>query len=264
MLFRSQRLETEAQNMFQYFSNNKLIANPAKTAFIMFAPQKRIKGHKYSIKLDPQTVIMESDNERILGIEVQNTLEPEAHLNKLKEKVNYGLGKLKRLQNQMRTKHLKMIGQGTIMSNINYGIQLYMASKVRLCKEEPLKEELRSLQVKMNEMLRIILNIKRKDKRSVDYMLKKCDLLSINQLACKSILLELWKARNFNIEGIMKNFKYRDIPRFKDLFRTSKDPKSFVSVASKLWEKSSKRFRDTNLISVAKKEAEKLAKTLPI
>ena len=139
-----------------------------------------------------------------------------------------------------------------------------MASKVRIHEEEPKNEEIKSLQIKMNDMLRIILNIKRKDKRSIDYMLRKCNLLSINQLTCRSILMELWKARKFNVEGIMGKFKHRDNARFKDLFKTSEDPKSFISIASKLWERSSKRFRETNLINVAQEEAEKLAKTLPI
>ena len=88
------------------------------------ASKSRMRNLKKK-KPDHQTTVTESDSKKILGIEIQNTLEPESHLSKLKTKVNYGLGKLKRLQNQMRTKHLKMIGQGLIMSNINYGIQIY-------------------------------------------------------------------------------------------------------------------------------------------
>lgn len=52
--------------------------------------------------------------------------------------------------------------------------------------------------------------------------------------------------------------------RFQTNFRTSGDLNSFITKGTKLWERSSKSFKETNLLTVARKEAIKLVKTLPI
>ncbi len=112
-------------------------------------------------------------------------------------------------------------------------------------------------------MMRVVLNIKRSDRISTEKLLKKCKMLSINQILCKTILLEVWKAFKFNVTSISGAFKKRENKRFNNLLQCSLDPKSIISVASKLWEKTSDRFKETNLITVAKKEAQSLAKKLP-
>ena len=139
-----------------------------------------------------------------------------------------------------------------------------MAGSVRLSEEDPFNQELKDLQLKMNEMLRIILNVKRKDKVSVKSMLDKCEMLSVNQIICKTILLEMWKALKNNILPISGSFQKRDNIRFQHLFKTSENPNSFISVASKLYEKTSRKFQETEWLSIPKVEAHTLAQSLPI
>ena len=64
-------------------------------------------------------------------------------------------------------------------------------------------------QIKMNDMMRVILNV---------------------------------KALKFGISSISKYFQKRENPRYCHLFKTSEDPKSFLSIASKLYEISEDQF----------------------
>ena len=61
-------LEEESRNIFSYFTSNELVANPAKTAFLMFCPGKPL-GNKVCVTIGGAT-IEESESERILGIQV--------------------------------------------------------------------------------------------------------------------------------------------------------------------------------------------------
>ena len=61
------RLEAQAKVIFEYFSCNSLVANPTKTAFLMFSPGTGKRQEKYAIKVEDLTII-ESQNEKILGV----------------------------------------------------------------------------------------------------------------------------------------------------------------------------------------------------
>ena len=62
----------------------------------------------------------------------------------------------------------------------------------------------------------------------------------------------------------INNFQPRDSKRFASLFKQSMDPTSIVSISAKLWEKTSEKFKSTNLIKNAAKEAQLLVNNLPI
>ena len=171
---------------------------------------------------------------------------------------------LRRLQGILRRKHLKAIAEEVIMSHIRYGLGMFMTGTVRLSEQIPISQELNDLQVKMNDMLRIILNTKRSDKVSIQSMLAKCNMLSINQTVCKTILLEFWKSLQNNVTSIVSQFQKRENPRVGHLFKTSHDPRSFISVAAKLYERTSRKFQEMKMLSIAKVQAHKLVKALPI
>ena len=258
------KLEIQSRNLFHFFASNELVANPSKTCLMMFGPKRRKEEEKFSVWLDENTKIVESESERILGVQVQNSLEWSHHVQKVKGKVNYGIATLRRLHGLLRRKHLKAIAEGIVMSNIRYGLSTFMAGRVRLSNNDPVNQELSDLQIKMNDMMRVILNVKRKDKLGVQKMLEKCEMLSLNQLICKTILVEFWKILKFGISSISKYFQKRENARYCHLFKTSEDPKSFISIASKLYEMTSEKFQETNLLAIAKQEAHKVSKSLPI
>ena len=113
-------------------------------------------------------------------------------------------------------------------------------------------------------MLRIILGIKLKEQIPTKEMLDNVGMLSVNQIACHSILMETWKALHLEVESISAHFQLRNSKRFADELQGSNDPKSFISCAARLYNKTSKRFKQTNLTKVARIEALDTVKLLPI
>ena len=89
-------LENGATNILSYFASNELVANPTKTAFLLFRPTKSI-GSEQIITVG-NAKIQESTSERVLGVQVQRTLEWDDHISKVLSKINYGLSVLRQLQ----------------------------------------------------------------------------------------------------------------------------------------------------------------------
>ena len=171
---------------------------------------------------------------------------------------------LRRLQGIIRTKHLKQIADGLVMSHVRYALPVYLTSQARLTPNDPVHQGAKAIQTKMNEMMRTILDLKIRDKISIQTKLKRCKMLSVNQMLCKAILVEMWKAVHFSIRPISSAFQERENKRYSELFKTTNDPNSFISIGAKLWEQTTEKFRKTNLLKVANKEAQILASTLPI
>ena len=78
------------------------------------------------------------------------------------------------------------------VSKLRYGLQLCI--KARTSETDSTSACLKSLQLTQNTMLRAINGSKIKDKVSTKSMLIKFDLLSVNQLAAKIKLIEVWKS----------------------------------------------------------------------
>ncbi len=249
--------------MFRYFASNNLVANANKTAFLLIRPNGKKEEASYNINLGG-SLIEESKSERILGIQVQNDLKWEDHVDKVIGKVNHGLYTLRRLQPFLGKKTLGTISQGLIMSHFRYGCSIYQSEFIRLSQSDPMNSTLHRLQLKQNEMLRIILKHRRSDKVSIEKMLQDTKNMSLNQIACLNVLMDTWKALKLNIPSISSCFEYRNSKRYSDMFKPVEDKNSFVSKATELWNMSSERFKNTTLTKVAKMEAIKIVKKLPL
>ena len=256
------RLEKQARNIFTYFASNELVANPAKTAFIMFRPSKTI-GKQYEVNIDG-TLIKESESERVLGVQVQRNLQWNEHGSKIMKKINYGLSKLKQLRGLMRQKSLKIIAEGIVLSHIRYCIPVYLGGEVRMGNDEPHRALMSNLQKKVNDCMRIILGKRRSDRVTCETLLMKTGLKPVNHIAAESILYELWKAKHFRIDSISDAYSLNRVIRHASQRRTSKDPNSFVSKSAVLWNKMSEQFRSGTIkSSLAKREISNCVKLLP-
>ena len=80
------------------------------------------------------------------------------------------------------------------ISKLRYGLQLCL--KVRLTEADTKSSISKALQKTQNRMLRAISGAKVKDHVSIKSMLEKHNLLSVNQLAAKIKLMEVWKMLN--------------------------------------------------------------------
>ena len=213
--------------------------------------------------------IMESSEERMLGVIVQNNLKFASHVEKVKSSTFHNLFKLRRLQHVLSPAHLKMIAEGTVQSQIRYCLSVYGAEYLRLSDSDPRTGPGTQLQTIQNNMLRVITKNRLCDRVKISNMLQTTGLLSVNQMIGYGIIMEMWKARNFCVPHLGSlHRRGRDDTRTlrsdsnENVFATTPDP--FSVCAEKLWNSASKKFRDTNLLKVAKVEAKQLARLLPV
>ena len=256
-------LEKGATNILGYFASNELVANPTKTAFLLFRPSKSIESEQ-TIKVG-SAVIQESASERVLGVQVQRTLEWDDHITKVISKVNYGLSVLRQLQGVLRREALKVFAEGTVMSHLRYGISVYLSGGIKLSPSDPTCKGLNRLQVKQNDAMRLVLNKKRKDLTPRETLLKEFNTKSVNQIAAEAVIMEMFRAFTYKVDAIQESFATDKGSRRPNMFRTSSDPTSFVSKAAKLWNGMSKEFRNQELKPrAAKQEASRAALSLPL
>ena len=83
------------------------------------------------------------------------------------------------------------------ISKLRYGLQL--CTKVTILSDDKKSGSMKELQLTQNRLLRLLNGSKIKDKVSVHSMLKKFNLLSVNQLSAQIKLVEVWKI--INVKG---------------------------------------------------------------
>ena len=98
-----EKLETGSKEILTYFASNELVANSTKTYFIM--PTK-LCGGEFTVNID-RDVIRESKSERILGFQVQKSLEWQEHIKKSSPKQTRAWLLLDRLQDYYEKKPSK-------------------------------------------------------------------------------------------------------------------------------------------------------------
>ena len=261
------RLEEVGDCVLGFFASNELIANADKTGLLIFRPHK-INGGKLCITLGNE-VIEESLEEKILGVKVQSDLKWDSQFKATKSELNHRIGVMSRLKNILRKRELKTIAEGLINSKIRYCVSVFCSEYLRTSDDDSLNKQMQDLQVLQNDAMRIIMNKKRSDHVRVEDLLKEVGFLSVNRTLAHVMLMENWKARNF------------DVPELKDILtectsltRTLRSESAhlvkstlqepYAIMSAKLWNLTTAQFRKTNLINIAKNEAKKLILKLPL
>ena len=211
------------------------MANAAKTTFMMFRLKSR-NDRDFSIRVDG-AVVQESRSERILGFQVERSLDWGDHVKKVISRVNHGLATLRNLQGLLRKNSLRSLAEGLVISHIRYGMSIYMSSAIKMRAEDPTNKFLQKLQVKQNDAMRMILNKRRKDQTSREDLLRQSNMRSINQMAAENVVMELWRAFRYRIDSITNAYIANKSTRFGTNFRTSSNVRSFISVSAELFNK---------------------------
>ena len=162
-----------------------------------------------------------------------------------------------------------MLAEGMIMSKIRYCAAVYGSEWIRMKEEDPLSAMQFTIQKIQNNALRIITNNKRSDHVRITDMLKATGWQSINQIVSYASLIEMWKAKAFKVPYLdsllkLKHNEYQSLrSNKKDILKSTID-EPFANIVEKLYNMSTDRFKQTNLIVNAKNEARILVNTLPI
>jgi len=262
-------LQEEGTRVLSFFASNEMVANPSKTAMLILRPAiPRVRESPFEIKLREATII-ESQHERLLGVHFTSDLRWNNHVEKLKSETSYALSVLSRLKHLLSSKHLKAIANGIIMSRLRYCLPVFGAESLRFDESDTKSTVGYQIQLIQNKMLRLLVGCRQSDRVRVHDMLESVNMLSINQQIGFDILIELWKAKNFEVPHLMSLLdRHRNDTRILRSDTTGKasatNLEPFAMNGARLWNMAGEIFRTTNLLKVAKIEARKVVKCLPI
>jgi len=206
---------------------------------------------------------------KLLGVWITNDLKFHKHIEKLTLDVKYSASLIWRVRRSLDSRVLRLMANGLIMSKIRYCAAVYGPEYVRLSETDPKSTRLQELQKVQNDALRLLTRNKRSDHVRIKDMLDQTGLMSVNQVCAYVSLIEYWKAREFRVpilDSILEKCGHGSRTLRSDtngLMKSTLD-EQYANTVAELWNKSSEKFKKTNLLIVAKMEAENLARSLPI
>ena len=166
---------------------------------------------------------------------------------------------------------LKVV-DGIFTSKLRYGLQLF--GKVRTSSSDSESAEFWAIQIIQNNLLRSLNGSKIKDMVSISSLLKKYNMLSVNQLNAKVKLQEVWKALNLEDYPLKVERQSSDISRVStradaiqkpiEIGKTLLVQKTCISDAIQLWNKAPSQVTSCTSLSQSKSEIKKFVSQLPI
>ena len=125
-------------NLFEWFSSNKLSANEAKTAYTIFKKQRAETPDEHDelkqIEIN-NTTIKHSQHSKYLGIILDQDLNWEEHVDKLKKDLSSIIGKFKIIKNYIDEANKRQLYYAHIYSKLQYGIEIYGQATAKTIKQ---------------------------------------------------------------------------------------------------------------------------------
>ena len=183
------KLEHDAKNILCFMASNCLFANESKTTFMIFS--RKESNPPISIKVGNSN-ILEARKQKLLGVTFTPDLKWKEHIDTLTEKLRHRIYLLRHLSQLIPRTALKIVADGLVTSHIQYGLPLFC--RIRLSDLDPKHSEQEKIQVIHNQMIRTLHSLNIKDKVNMKSIRSTCNIPSINQMACQSIVMELRKS----------------------------------------------------------------------
>ena len=164
------------------------------------------------------------------------------------------------------------IVQSLWFSKLRYGLQL--CAVTRSNENDPKNSNMKELQYAQNRMLRLLDGSRIKDKKSIQSLLQKFKVPSVNQLACEIRLMEAWKSRNIQSYPVSiqteskpdsnRELRQSSVRQYDETSRTRIGANSFHTSTAKLWNHSSDAVKNAKSKHMAKKTIKAYCSDLPI
>ena len=175
---------------------------------------------------------------------------------------------IRRLKNHLNKEQLKKVADSIWTSKLRYGLQLY--GPVRKSDKDSQSGEFEKLQKAQNNMLRTLENVKVKDKVSIQSMLVKNKMLSVNQTMAQIKLTEMWKSKHVLsyplhppiVQPIVNGAMTRSA--YSEKFKLNSTPNTFIGDATRLWNQAPKTITEATSIKSAKTNVKVFCISLPI
>jgi len=190
----------ESDKVIKFFSGVNLVNNADKAAVLVNSGRK---GQEMIVQDIGGETLEAKKSEKLLGLHISSDLDWKVHIDKLCRVLRQRLGLLRRIKYKISGEKLPIIAEAIFTSKIRYGLAVY--SKPRLTGADPECQEMRKLQTLQNDMLRVINGHRRSDHINMKKLRERMTMMSINQISCYHVLLEVHKVLITNSSEQLKN-----------------------------------------------------------
>jgi len=252
----------DAERIMGFMTSNFLVANQDKTKLLIFDPNRSAESQAREIVIGGN-VIVETTCEKLLGLHVSNDLRWTDHIQQTKTSLRYRICMLKRLAHSLPHEHLRQLADGLVLSKIRYGLAVY-SSAVRTSEQDPIDGMIQTPEVVVNDVMRIIEGVRRKDRVSIHELRKKTNVPSVNQMAAQAIITDAWKIAHNKVAGLEDIFtqlneagmktRAKTNGNFKVPFGSQMIRRSFSHQGAVLWNALPQEIRESEAIHSAKKK----------
>ena len=156
-------------------------------------------------------------------------------------------------------------------SKIRYGLQLL--GNVRWTEVDSTNQDLQAIQKCKNKLLRVLNGTKISDKVSINSMLLKLKIKSVNQINAQIKLSEMWKSVNIDNYPIKINLVSRSEEvaqtraytkgQLQEVLATNTSQRSFINDATHIWNKAPTKIKQCKTLASAKLAINAFVLTLP-
>ena len=171
---------------------------------------------------------------------------------------------LRKIRPKLTMNQLKMIGEGIVMSRLQYCISVFGNSYTKDDNVCANSQHMKELQKCQNDYMRLLTKTRIRDKVSIETLLDKTNLLSVNQITAKHQLMNAWSIIQNDIEPMASILKGRANENLRSATNKYINPSSkctmgFSNQVNRLWKNKDldEKFRTTNVKSVAKTRVKK-------
>ena len=169
-----------------FFSGVGLVNNADKAALLY---NSRRKGTEITIEDVGGEALKSKEAEKLLGVTISSNLDWKTHVDNLCKTLKQRIGLLRRIKYKVNKDKLHIIAEAIFTSKIRYGIAVY--SSPRLEEDEAENSDIQKIQVLQNDMLRLLKGHTRAEQVNMKSLREELMTLSVNQLACYHIALEM-------------------------------------------------------------------------
>ena len=254
-------LEKDAANLLKYMAANLLVANPDKTQFMLINGRDRQAINIGNSKIERQ------DTLELLGLKVGQDLGFAAHVSDVLRSLDQRTGLLRRLSFYIPREKLQQIAEGICISKIRYGLAAYGVPNMEHGRGSKMMMD---LQVKQNEIARVLTGVKRTDKVAISSLLNMAGMNSINRMTVETILLHTWRVLNSNLgdkEILLSRSNVSSmVTRAKTdgKLETRMPSSSFMYYGAKLWNMAPPAVKNAQSIYSVKKATKNFIDSLPL
>jgi hypothetical protein len=135
------KLSEALSDVSDWFKANKLLLNVSKTNLIVFkTPKCRKDTRSETVYMDGEP-LKQVDNERFLGLQVDEDLSWQHQANKVSSTISKKLGMMRRVKNIVGLRTLKTIYNSFILTQLNYGLAIWGGATATVLKRVKLLQK---------------------------------------------------------------------------------------------------------------------------